>query len=61
VEPLDEELLHVARDLCAIAAVYLILGAPDEAACQLEQAADLLEERARLAALRRIRRAVELQ
>jgi hypothetical protein len=61
VEPLDEELLHVARSLCAVAAAYLILDAADKAACQLEQASDLLEERARVVARRERFKRLELQ
>jgi hypothetical protein len=61
VEPLDEELMNVARYLCAVAAGYLLLDAADKAACQLEQASDLLEERARVVARRETFKRLELQ
>jgi hypothetical protein len=60
-DDLDEELLYVARSLCAVAATFLLLGAPDKAARQLEQACHLLEERGRLARLRRCLGRLELQ
>jgi hypothetical protein len=61
VEPLDEEQLHVAQYLCAVASAYLILGANAKAACQIEQASDLLEERARVVAARERFKRLELQ
>jgi hypothetical protein len=62
VEPLDQELLAVAESLCEVAAAFLILGAVDRAACHLEQASDLLAERAVHLAVRRNRgELVELQ
>jgi hypothetical protein len=61
VEPLDEEQLHVAQYLCAVAAAYHILGADDKAACQIEQASDVLEERARVVAARERFKRLELQ
>lgn len=45
MDPLDEELLAVARDLCAVAAAFLLLGDSEQATCQLECAMALLEER----------------
>jgi hypothetical protein len=60
-DDLDEELLHVAQSLCAVAATFLVLGAPNKAACQLEQACHLLEERARLARRRQRVGRLELQ
>ena len=62
MEPLDEELLHVVRSLCEVAAAYLLLGAVSRAACHLEQASDLLAERAKYLAVRRTpRQFVEVQ
>lgn len=63
VEPvdLDEELFAVARDLCAVAAVLFARGSAEKAAHQLEQAWQLLEERARIVARREARRPAELQ
>lgn len=58
---LDEELLYVARDLCLVAAAMFLLAAPDKAALQLEQAGDLLEERARIVSAGRARKDAELQ
>jgi len=62
VEPLDEELLHVVRSLCDVAAAFLLLGAVDRAAYHLEQASDLLAERAKhLAVGRTPRQFLEVQ
>jgi hypothetical protein len=50
VEPLDRELLHVTRALCAVAAGWFLMGLPHRGECLLEQAAELLAERARVVA-----------
>jgi hypothetical protein len=41
VEPLDRELLHVTRALCAVAAGWFLMGLPHSGECLLEQAADV--------------------
>lgn len=61
METLDDELFGVARSLCAVAAAYLLLGAGDKAACQLEHASNLLEERARIVSQRETLKPAELQ
>lgn len=60
VDSLDEELLHVAETLCGLAAAFLLVGQVDKAACHLEQASDLLEERARVAMRPRVQLAEQL-
>ena len=60
-EALDSELLDVARSLCDVAATCYLLGSVDKAACLLEQAADLLTERARQLTRRQIPSAEALQ
>jgi hypothetical protein len=60
VDRLDDELLAVSRTLCGVAAALMVLGQADRAACHLDQAGDLLEERARVAARARLQMA-ELQ
>jgi hypothetical protein len=59
VESLVEELLHVARSLCRVAALRQGAGAIDEAACLVEQASDLLAERSKHLSRRPQRRPLE--
>ena len=60
-EALDSELLDVARSLCDVAAACYLLGSVHRAECLLEQAADLLTERARQLSRQQISSAEALQ
>jgi hypothetical protein len=61
MEALESELFHVARSLCEVAAAWHYLGSTEKFECLIEQASDLLTERARRLARQHIRLAQALQ